>query len=169
MTVLTILHHPDPRLREKAQPVVRFDAALKKLVADLFETMYAAPGVGLAATQVGIAQRVAVMDCSREEGKREPLVIVNPEILAPGEPESMDEGCLSVPGVSETVQRYKKLRLRAQDADGNPYELDAADLLAQCIQHEVDHLDGKLYIDKLSALKRERLLKKQKAAAKDSE
>lgn len=169
MTVLTILHHPDPRLREKAQPVLRFDANLKKLVADLFETMYAAPGVGLAATQVGVAQRVAVMDCSREEGKREPLVLVNPEILAPTDPENMDEGCLSVPGVSETVKRYKKLKLRAQDADGIPYELEAEGLLAQCVQHEVDHLDGKLYIDKLSALKRERLLKKQKAASQGDE
>lgn len=169
MALLTILHHPDPRLREKAKPVTRFDAALKTFVADLFETMYAAPGVGLAATQVGVAQRVAVMDCSREEGKREPRVLVNPEILTPAEPENMDEGCLSVPGVSETVKRFKKLKLRAQDADGQTYELDADGLLAQCIQHEVDHLDGKLYIDRLSALKRERLLKKQKEAAKDTE
>ncbi|MEK6806130.1 MAG: peptide deformylase [Pseudomonadota bacterium] len=162
MALLTILHHPDPRLREKAKPVTRFDAALKTFIADLFETMYAAPGVGLAATQVGVAQRVAVMDCSREEGKREPLVLINPQILAPAEPEDMDEGCLSVPGVSEKVKRFKKLKLRAQDAEGNAYELEADDLLAQCIQHEVDHLDGKLYIDRLSSLKRERLLKRQR-------
>jgi len=165
MALLTILHHPDPRLREKAGPVTRFDAALKSLVADLFETMYAAPGVGLAATQVGVAQRVAVMDCSREEGVREPRVLVNPEILAPAEPQDMDEGCLSVPGVSDTVRRYKKLKLRAQDEHGATYELEAEGLLAQCIQHEVDHLDGRLYIDKLSSLKRERLLKRQKEAA----
>ncbi len=167
MAALPILHHPDPRLREKARPVTHFDKALKTFIADLFETMYAAPGVGLAATQVGVAQRVAVMDCAREEGVREPRVLVNPEILAPSEPEDMDEGCLSVPGVSETVKRYKKLRLRAQDAEGKPYELEAEGLLAQCIQHEVDHLDGKLYIDRLSSLKRERLLKRQKEGAKD--
>lgn len=169
MARLTILHHPDPRLREKAKVVTRFDAALKTFVADLFETMYAAPGVGLAATQVGVGQRVAVMDCSRDDAAREPRVLVNPQILAPAEPEDVDEGCLSVPGVSETLKRYKKLKLRAQDADGAPYELEAEGLLAQCIQHEVDHLDGKLYIDRLSSLKRERLLKRQKEGVKDDE
>ena len=165
MAVLTILHHPDPRLREKAKRVTRFDDALKTFVADLFETMYAAPGVGLAATQVGIAQRVAVMDCSREEGKRDPRVVINPEILSTADPEEMDEGCLSVPGVSDRVKRYQELKLRAQNADGTLYEIEAEGLVAQCIQHEVDHLDGKLYIDRLSSLKRERLLKRQKEEA----
>jgi peptide deformylase len=162
--LLTILHHPDPRLRQTGKPVARFDAALQQLIDDLFETMYAAPGVGLAATQVGIAQRLAVMDCSREENKREPIVMVNPEILEQSEPEDVDEGCLSVPGVGESLKRYRRLRLRAQDRDGKPYELQAEGLMAQCIQHECDHLDGKLYIDRLSSLKRERLLKKMKEA-----
>jgi peptide deformylase len=165
MALLQILHHPDPRLREKARPVERFDAALQRLIDDMFETMYAAPGVGLAATQVGIAQRVAVMDCAVEEGKREPLVVINPQILEPAEPEEVEEGCLSVPGVRDKLKRYKRLKLRAQDGQGKPYELEAEGLLAQCIQHEVDHLNGKLYIDYLSSLKRERLMKKMREEA----
>ena len=160
MPVLTILHHPDPRLRQKAKPVERFDAALEKLVRDMFETMYDAPGVGLAATQVGIPQRVAVMDCSRDENVREPLVMVNPEILEKSDPEEVDEGCLSVPGVSDTLKRYRRVKARAQDAKGQAFEVEADGLLAQCIQHEIDHLDGKLYIDHLSSLKRDRLLKR---------
>jgi peptide deformylase len=160
MALLPILHHPDPRLRQKAKPVTRFDAALEKLVADLFETMYAAPGVGLAATQVGIAQRIAVMDCSRDENRREPIVMVNPEILEQSDPEEVDEGCLSVPGVSDTLKRHHRVKARAQDASGAAFEIEAEGLLAQCIQHEIDHLDGKLYIDRLSSLKRERLLKR---------
>ena len=162
MALLDILHHPDPRLREKAKPVERFDAALQRLIDDMFETMYAAPGVGLAATQVGIAQRVAVMDCSSEDGKREPLVVINPEIVAPQEPEEVEEGCLSVPGVRDKIKRYKRLKLKAVDRTGKPYEIEADGLLAQCIQHEVDHLNGKLYIDYLSSLKRERLMKRMR-------
>lgn len=162
MALLSILHHPDPRLREKARPVARFDAALQQLIDDMFETMYAAPGVGLAATQVGIAQRIAVMDCSRDENKREPIVMINPEILERTQPEEVDEGCLSVPGVSETLKRYAQVRARALDREGKPFEIKAEGLLAQCIQHEIDHLDGKLYIDYLSSLKRERLLKKMR-------
>ena len=161
MALLPILHHPDPRLRQKAQPVTRFDAALQRLIDDMFETMYAAPGVGLAATQVGVAQRVAVMDCSRDD-RREPLVFVNPEILEQADPEEVDEGCLSVPGVSDTLKRYGRVKARALDRDGKPFEIEAEGLLAQCIQHEIDHLDGKLYIDRLSSLKRERLLKRLK-------
>lgn len=160
MALLTILHHPDPRLREKAQPVHRFDAELSRFIDDLFETMYAAPGVGLAATQVGVAQRVAVMDCAQEDGQREPIVMINPEISQAAEPETMEEGCLSVPGVSDKVKRHARLHLKALDRDGKPFELDATGLLAQCIQHEIDHLDGKLYIDHLSSLKRERIRKK---------
>ena len=162
MALLDILHHPDKRLREKAKPVERFDAALQRLVDDMFETMYAAPGVGLAATQVGIAQRVAVMDCAVEEGKREPLVVINPEIVAPAEPEDVEEGCLSVPGVRDKIKRYKRLKLTALDRTGKPYEIEADGLLAQCIQHEVDHLNGKLYIDYLSSVKRERLMKRMR-------
>jgi peptide deformylase len=162
MALLPILHHPDPRLRNRAKPVTRFDAALQRLIGDLFETMYAAPGVGLAATQVGVAQRVAVMDCSREEGKREPIAMVNPEILEQSEPEEVDEGCLSVPGVSDTLKRHRRVKVRALDRNGQPFELEADGLLAQCIQHEIDHLNGKLYIDRLSSLKRERLLKRMR-------
>jgi peptide deformylase len=162
MALLTILHHPDPRLRDKARKVERFDAALQVLIDDMFETMYAAPGVGLAATQVGIAQRIAVMDCSREEGRREPLVMINPEIVEKTEPEEVEEGCLSVPGVAETLKRFGRVKARALDRHGKPFEVEAEGLLAQCIQHEIDHLDGKLYIDRLSSLKRERLLKRMR-------
>lgn len=166
MSILEILHHPDPRLRIVAKPVTQFDAALKKLIADMFETMYAAPGVGLAATQVGVAQRVAVMDCSPDKTQPDPRVMINPEILSCEDLETVGEGCLSVPEMQDEVPRYRRLRLRALDASGKPYVLDAEDLLAQAIQHEVDHLDGKLYIDYLSALKRERITKKLKKAAK---
>lgn len=158
MAVLEILHHPDPRLREVAQPVTEFDDALQQFIDDLFETMYAAPGVGLAATQVGDTRRVAVLDCSEE--KTDQMVIINPEIIAADDPQVMEEGCLSVPGFSEKIQRNNHIRFRALDRKGEPYEMEAEGLLAQCIQHELDHLDGKLYIDKLSSLKRDRIRKK---------
>lgn len=160
MSLLTILHHPDPRLRQKAQPVTVFDAALQTLIDDMFETMYDAPGVGLAATQVGLALRLAVMDCSEDKDKPQPMVIINPEIVDPDDRVEMEEGCLSVPGIADKVQRYNRLTLRAFDRNGQPFELAAEGLLAQAIQHEIDHLDGKLYIDYLSALKRERITKK---------
>lgn len=160
MALLDILQHPDPRLRQKALPVTEFGAALQKFIDDLFETMYAAPGVGLAATQVGIAQRVAVMDCAREGEAPQKMVIINPEILDSTDQQDMEEGCLSVEGYRDKVKRYNRLRLRALDRDGKPFEINAEGLLAQAIQHEIDHLDGKLYIDYLSALKRERLKKK---------
>ncbi len=158
MAILEILHHPDPRLREIARPVTVFDEELQQFINDMFATMYAAPGVGLAATQVGDKRRLAVMDCS--EDKSEQRVIINPEILLAEDPQVMEEGCLSVPGFSDKVQRNNHIKMRALDRDGNPYELEAEGLLAQCIQHEIDHLDGKLYIDRLSALKRERIRKK---------
>ena len=167
MPLLTILHHPDPRLREKAQPVTRFDAELQRLIDDMFETMYDAPGVGLAATQVGVPLRLAVMDCGDEDGGRDPRVMINPEILETTEPDVVEEGCLSVPGVSDRVSRFTRLRARALDRDGKPWEIEAEGLMAQCIQHEIDHLDGKLYIDRLSSLKRERLLKRLRKAQKD--
>ena len=169
MALREILHHPDPRLREKAKTVERFDAALQRLIDDMFDTMYAAPGVGLAATQIGVDQRVAVMDCAVEEGKREPMVLVNPQILDPSDPEEVEEGCLSVPGVRDKLKRYRRLKLRALDRDGKPYEIEAEGLVAQCIQHEVDHLNGKLYIDYLSSLKRERLMKKMREEQADAE
>jgi peptide deformylase len=166
MALLTILHHPDPRLRVKARPVTVFDEAFQRFVDDLFETMYDAPGVGLAATQVGDPRRVAVMDCAEDKAQPEPMVIVNPEVLSPGDRQVMEEGCLSVPGASEKVERFNRLHLRALDRHGQPFELEAEGLLAQAIQHEIDHLDGKLYIDYLSSIKRERLLKKLAKAEK---
>lgn len=159
MALLTILHHPDPRLRIKATPVTQFDAALQVFIDDLFETMYDAPGVGLAATQVGDDRRIAVMDCA-DGGPANPLVLINPEIVSPGERKVMEEGCLSVPGALEKVERFNRLHLKALDRHGQPFEMEAEGLTAQAIQHEIDHLDGKLYIDYLSTLKRDRLLKK---------
>jgi peptide deformylase len=168
MALLQILTHPDPRLRQRTAPVTDFSDSLQRLIDDMFETMYAAPGVGLAANQVGVMLRLAVMDCSPDKTQPEPRVLVNPEILQPEDPELMEEGCLSVPGAQEMVKRFRKLRLRAQDRQGQPYELEAEGLLAQCIQHEIGHLNGQLYIDLLSELKRERLLKKlQKEGQKD--
>jgi len=167
MALLEILQHPDPRLRQKAAPVTQFDAALQRLIDDMFETMYAAPGVGLAATQVGIAKRLAVMDASEGKSEPQPMVIINPEIFEAGDRQSMDEGCLSVAGYSDKVERYNKLRMRALDRNGQPFELEAEGLMAQAIQHEIDHLDGKLYIDYLSSLKRERLRKKMEKDARN--
>ena len=158
MALLPILQHPDPRLRKKTPPVQHFDQKLQKLIDDMFETMYAAPGVGLAANQVGVQLRLSVMDCSDEHNQ--PIVLINPEVLAAEEPQEMEEGCLSLPDIRDKVQRYNKLRLRALDRHGQPFELDAEGLMAQCVQHEIDHLDGKLYIDYLSSLKRERIKKK---------
>lgn len=155
MAVLEILHFPDPRLRAVAALVEDIDQALQTFIDDLFETMYAAPGVGLAATQVGVAKRVAVMDCS--EAKNQPMVMINPQILAAEEPVQVDEGCLSVPEHYDQITRYQRVRLRALDRRGETYELDGEGLLAQCIQHEIAHLDGGLYIDQLSRLKRERI------------
>ena len=166
MALLTILHDPDPRLRIKAKPVTVFDAALQRLIEDMFETMYDAPGVGLAATQVGIAQRIAVMDCADKDQPPEKLVMINPELSDAEDPQEMEEGCLSIPEYRDKVRRYNKLRMRALDAQGRPYELIAEGLLAQAIQHEIDHLDGKLYIDHLSSLKRERYKKKREKLAK---
>lgn len=167
MAVRPILQYPDKRLRARTAPVKDFGPALQNLIEDLFETMYAAPGVGLAANQIGVLQRIAVMDCSQDPEKQERLVMVNPEIIEQTDSEVMEEGCLSVEGYRDKVSRYKKVRLRAQDRDGKPYELEAEGLLAQAIQHELDHLDGKLYIDYLSALKRERLKKKLEKEARE--
>jgi len=147
--------------------VARFDAALQRLIDDMFETMYAAPGVGLAATQVGISQRIAIMDCSQDETPM-PMVFINPEILEQDEPEEVEEGCLSVPGVADKLKRFARVKARALDRHGKAFEIEAEGLMAQCIQHELDHLDGKLYIDRLSSLKRERLLKRQKEERENS-
>ncbi len=158
MSHLTILHFPDERLRTVAKPVERVDDKLRKFIDDMFETMYEAPGIGLAATQVDFHQRLIVIDVSDE--KDQPLVFINPEILEKEGVEEMDEGCLSVPGIYEKVQRADKVKVRALDRNGEPFELETDGLLAVCIQHEIDHLDGKLFVDYLSSLKRQRIKKK---------
>jgi peptide deformylase len=159
MAKLTILEYPDPRLRTKAAPVERVDAELVQVIADMFETMYAAPGIGLAATQVDFHRRLVVVDVS--EDKSRPLVFINPEIIERSGSLEVEEGCLSVPGVFDTpTARSEKVRVRALGRDGKPFELEADGLLAICIQHELDHLDGRLFVDYLSELKRTRIRKK---------
>jgi peptide deformylase len=153
MTKLAILEYPDPRLRKTAKPVIAVDDAVRQLSADLLETMYAAKGIGLAATQVDVHRRVLVIDISEE--RNQPLTLINPEIVraegrGPGE-----EGCLSVPDIYDKVQRATHIRVRALGLDGEPFEMDAEGLLAVCIQHEMDHLEGKLFVDYLSELKRQ--------------
>lgn len=164
MAILEILHFPDTRLREHTEPVTVFDDTLSRFIDDMFETMYDAPGVGLAATQVGDTRRVAVMDCSEDRDER--IVMCNPEILWQEDLETVDEGCLSVPEHYDKVKRYARLRFAAQDRNGERYEMDAEGLLAQCVQHELAHLDGGLYIDQLSRLKRERIRRKLAKAAR---
>jgi peptide deformylase len=158
MTTLNILHFPDPRLRTVAKPVKQVDDAMRQLAEDMLETMYAAPGIGLAATQVNVHKRIVVIDISEERNR--PLCLINPEILELEGIEEMEEGCLSVPGVYERVQRADRVRIRALDRDGQSFELEADGLLAVCIQHEIDHLDGKLFVDYLSQLKRTRIRRK---------
>ncbi len=158
MAQRTILEFPDPRLRTRARPVTAFDAALGTLIDDLFETMYAAPGIGLAATQIDVHQRVIVIDLSSDRSGQ--LALVNPEILAREGEASTEEGCLSVPGIFDEVKRAAKVRVRARDRTGAVLERDYDETLAVCIQHEMDHLEGKLFVDYLSDLKRERIRKK---------
>ena len=158
MSRLPILEFPDPRLRTRAKPVAQVDAGVRKLIDDMFETMYAAPGIGLAATQVNVHQRILVIDIS--ETHNQPLALINPEIVARDGIEETEEGCLSVPGIYETVKRADQIRVRALDRDGKQIEFDATGLLAVCIQHEMDHLEGKLFVDYLSDLKRTRIRKK---------
>jgi peptide deformylase len=165
MSLLTILEFPDPRLRKRASPVSIVDAALRNTISDMFETMYDAPGIGLAATQVDIHKRLLVLDVS--ENKDAPMVFINPEIeVLDREPIGYEEGCLSVPGYFDMVNRPRKILVKALDRNGAAFEVEAEGLLAVCIQHEVDHLDGKLFVDYLSILKRQRiknkLLKDQK-------
>ena len=167
MALLTILHFPDPRLRIRAKPVAAVTDLTRQLMSDMLETMYAAPGIGLAATQVGVDQRVIVVDVS-EKGDQ-PQCFVNPEILEREGRESMQEGCLSVPGVFEEVERAERIRVRALNRDGRMLEFDTDGLLAVCIQHEIDHLDGKLIVDYLSELKRRRIRKKLEKELHDSE
>ncbi|MBX2859243.1 MAG: peptide deformylase [Cellvibrionaceae bacterium] len=159
MALLPILEFPDPRLRTKAKPVTQVDGAVRKLVDDMFETMYDAPGIGLAATQVNVHKQVIVIDIS--EDKSESLVFINPSI------ETLDqtlfdyeEGCLSVPGFYEEVSRPRGVRVKALDREGKPFEIEPEGLLAVCIQHEMDHLSGKLFVDYISSIKRDRIRKK---------
>jgi len=159
MAKLTILEFPDPRLRTRAAPVAAVDDSIRTLIDDMLETMYAAPGVGLAATQVNVHKRVLVADVSQEQDQ--PLAFVNPEIIERDGKTEAEEGCLSVPGIFDKLTtRSARIRVRALDRDGKPFELDADGLLAVCIQHEMDHLEGKLFVDYLSELKRTRIRKK---------
>ena len=165
MALLQILEFPDPRLRIRAQPVTHVDAALRTLIDDMFETMYAAPGIGLAATQVNVAKRVLVLDLSEKHDQ--PLALINPEVLERTGVEETEEGCLSVPGYFDKVTRAEKIRVRALDRNGKQIEFEAEGLLAVCIQHEIDHLDGKLFVDYLSELKRTRIRKKLEKERKE--
>jgi len=158
MSLLKILKFPDPRLRTKAASVEVVDDEIRRLVDDMLQTMYAAPGIGLAATQVDVHKRVLVLDVS--ESKDEPQCFINPEILEQEGRSCGEEGCLSVPEVTEEVERAERIRVRALDADGTQFEREAEGLLAVCIQHEMDHLVGKLFVDYLSELKRQRIKKK---------
>jgi len=158
MAIRDILHHPDERLRTKALPVIKYDSELETLVADMFETMYAAPGIGLAATQIDVHSRVIVVDCGRENAA--PLHFINPELISSEGTEEMEEGCLSVPGVFETVSRADTIKIRAFNKDGTQFEMETGGLLAVCIQHEIEHLDGKLFVDMLSNFRQKRIRKK---------
>jgi peptide deformylase len=167
MALLPILHYPDPRLHTVAAKVERVDDRIRSLINDMAETMYAAPGIGLAATQVDVHLRVIVIDIS--ETRDQLKVFVNPELLeASGEHES-EEGCLSVPGIYEKVRRAARVRVSALDAQGEPYTLEAQGLLAVCIQHEMDHLEGKVFVDRLSRLKRQRILARLKKRQREPE
>lgn len=165
MALLNILKYPDPRLHTVAKPVAEVDERIRKLVDDMLETMYAAEGVGLAATQVDVHERVVVIDTS--EGRNEPRVLINPELIATSEElRDGEEGCLSVPTIYDKVKRHARVTVRALGRDGQPYEFDADGLLAVCVQHEMDHLMGKVFVEYLSPLKRDRiktkLVKKQR-------
>jgi peptide deformylase len=164
MAILEVLRFPDSRLRNRAEPVELFDEALGQLVDDMFETMYEAPGIGLAAIQVNVAKRVVAIDLT--EDRSNPLCLINPEIVGQEGEEESEEGCLSVPGVFDLIKRAAKIKVKALDREGNPFELEADGLLAICIQHEIDHLDGKLFVDYISGLKRRRIRKKLEKEAR---
>ena len=171
MTKLAILEYPDPRLRTKAVPVAVVDDAVRRLADDMLETMYAARGVGLAASQVDVHKRLLVLDVS--ETRDRPMVLINPEILSAEGRQPGEEGCLSLPGIYDKLERAARIRVRALDRDGEPFELDADGMLAVCIQHEMDHLEGKLFVDYLSELKRQlirrRLQKERRQRSAGSE
>lgn len=158
MALLDILHFPDTRLRTKAKPVLQVNNVIRQIVGDMFETMYTAPGIGLAATQVNVHQQIIVIDVS--QNKDQPLCFINPIILSQEGTLCFEEGCLSVPGVYEEVTRANQITVQALNSDGQSFTITAEDLLAVCIQHEMDHLQGKLFVDYLSNLKRDRIRKK---------
>ena len=161
MTIRDILTEPNIKLREKSQPVDKVDKNIQKLMDDMLETMYAAPGIGLAAIQIGVPKRVIVMDIDQKEGKKNPMFFVNPEIINKAEKNSTyEEGCLSVPGQFAEVDRPEQCSVKYLDYYGNPKEINAKGMLATCIQHEVDHLEGVLFIDYLSKLKKSMIVKK---------
>ena len=170
MAILPILTAPDPRLKKKSKLVEAVDAGVRQLMDDMLETMYAAPGIGLAAPQVGVLKRVIVLDIDREEVKTGPMVMANPEIVeASDEDATYEEGCLSLPEHYSEVVRPAKVRVRFLDRDGKRQELDCEGLLATCVQHEIDHLDGILFVDHISALKRNMILRKLLKARKEKE
>lgn len=154
------MHYPDPRLHTVARPVAEVDERIRRLIQDMAETMYAAPGIGLAATQVDVHQQVVVIDIS--ESRSQLLVLVNPQIVDSSGTQDYEEGCLSVPGIYETVRRAERVRVEALDAQGQPFSLEAEGLLAVCIQHEIDHLKGKVFVERLSQLKQVRIKNKLK-------
>ncbi|KAF0814528.1 Peptide deformylase 1 [Andreprevotia sp. IGB-42] len=160
MAILNILHYPDERLHTVAKPVTQFDNRLHQMIDDMAQTMYEAPGIGLAATQVDFHQRLIVIDIS--ETKDQLMVLINPEIVEMDGKTTYEEGCLSVPGIYEEVERAEHIRVKALDRNGKPFEIDAHELLAICIQHEIDHLDGKVFVEKLSRLKLNRIVQKLK-------
>lgn len=166
MAILNILHFPDERLRTVAKPVDKVTDKHRTLIANMLETMYDAPGIGLAATQINVHERILVIDISEE--KNDPIVLINPEILEKDGDQEFDEGCLSVPGIYETVHRAEKIRIKALDRDGKTIEMNAEGLLAVCIQHEMDHLLGKLFVDYLSQLKKQRIRKKLEKQQKNA-
>ena len=168
MTVLPIITLPDPLLRKPSAPIERIDADVRKLAADMLETMYAAPGVGLAAVQVGVPRRLIVLDTAKDEEPPQPLVLINPEIVTLGsELRQHEEGCLSIPDYYAEVERSANVRVKYLDANGKPQEVAAEGLLATCLQHEIDHLNGVLFIDHISKLKRDMVVKKFKKLARD--
>ena len=167
MTVRDILILPDKRLRLLSKPIAKIDAATKQLVEDMFDTMYDAPGIGLAAIQIGEPRRIVTMDLAKKDEPKEPQVFINPELVSKsGDKNTHEEGCLSIPEYYEEVERPAAVRFRYLDLDGKQHEVDAEGLLATCIQHEIDHLDGVLFIDHISKLKRDRVIKKFTKAAK---
>jgi peptide deformylase len=170
MALREILKLPDKRLRAKSEPIKRVDASIRKLVDDMFETMYAAPGIGLAAIQVGVPKRVVTMDLSKKESDHEPRVFINPEIVwKSDEKSSHEEGCLSIPEFYGEVERPAKVKVKYLDLEGETHEVEADGLFATCLQHEIDHTNGVLFIDHLSKLKRDRVIKKFTKAAKKVE